>query len=420
MEVVVEHDLIPDKSVSEASLNPRLLTLQDLQQMDWKRFEELCQGYFQKKGYNARLTGSGADGGIDVILEKTTLEGKRIKVYVQCKAWAEQKVGVKAVRELYGVMAADGVPVGVFITASDFTEDAQAFAKGKKLQLVSGSRLLTLIGQLGEVQQTDLATDTLSGDYKTPTCPKCDIKMVRRTVLKGKNKGNQFWGCRNFPACHQKLYLKRLGKPGSVSGVSAKVPVDSVVINRRRISNPLNTSARKPRQPNASGKASNGNSHKALLISGVCVLVIMAVVINGISAVFSFFSESTLKHVEKVQQQAQQTYLQKANRAESVFVENTNRTPEPINPPVRQSSTTYDRQVAMMEKQAAHTYEQDRLLEMQASREREKVKANAWKAWYQKLQGCDDWLSEDHMIECINQKMRAKREFEQLWAEGKI
>ncbi|WP_422462918.1 MULTISPECIES: restriction endonuclease [unclassified Endozoicomonas] len=428
---VVESGFTPEKTVAEASPKPRLLVLQDLQQMDWKRFEELSQRYFQKKGYNARLTGSGADGGVDVILEKTTQEGRSVKVYVQCKAWSYQRIGVKAVRELYGVMAADGVPVGVFITASDFTEDAQAFAKGKKLQLISGNRLLTLISQLPEVQQKELATDSLSGDYGTPTCPQCDIKMVLRTVSKGKNKGNQFWGCRNFPGCHQKLYLKRDEKNSSVSltsvlGIPPKVTGDSVVINRRRVSDPSNAYdsepmvARKTRRPKVSGKTSNGNSHKPLLISGVFVFVVMALVIKGISAVLAFLSESTNSHGAKVQQQAQQTYLEKGNRPESLFVENTNRTSEPINPPVQQLSTAYDQQVAMMEQQAVLASDQKILLEIQANREQEQARANAWKAWYQMPRGCDDWLSEEHMIECINQKMRAKREFEQLWAEGKI
>ena len=33
---------------------------------------------------------------------------------------------------------------------------------------------------------------------EVPTCPKCGAPMVLR--LNGK-KGNQFWGCQNFPQC---------------------------------------------------------------------------------------------------------------------------------------------------------------------------------------------------------------------------
>jgi len=39
------------------------------------------------------------------------------------------------------------------------------------------------------------------GNQVDPVCPKCSGKMVVRTSKSGKNKGNQFWGCLNFPKC---------------------------------------------------------------------------------------------------------------------------------------------------------------------------------------------------------------------------
>jgi len=35
----------------------------------------------------------------------------------------------------------------------------------------------------------------------TPKCPKCDKDMVKRSAKKGKNIGNEFWGCSDFPKC---------------------------------------------------------------------------------------------------------------------------------------------------------------------------------------------------------------------------
>lgn len=34
-----------------------------------------------------------------------------------------------------------------------------------------------------------------------PTCPKCDGAMVKRISKKGKNIGNEFWGCQSYPKC---------------------------------------------------------------------------------------------------------------------------------------------------------------------------------------------------------------------------
>ncbi|WP_422414111.1 MULTISPECIES: restriction endonuclease [unclassified Endozoicomonas] len=196
-----------------APAKPAQLTLQTLQEMDWKRYELLCQGYFSASGFNAKLTKTGADGGVDIVLQKNQPDGTVQTIYVQCKAWSNQKVGVKPLRELYGVMAADKVALGIFATSSSFTSEAESFAAGKKLRLLSGAKLLDAIAKLPQETQDSLTKAALSWDYKTPTCPSCDIKMVLRTSKKGGNVGSQFWGCSNFPRCRQNLRVKQESKP---------------------------------------------------------------------------------------------------------------------------------------------------------------------------------------------------------------
>jgi len=41
----------------------------------------------------------------------------------------------------------------------------------------------------------------LSLKKNNKSCPKCGSEMVKRTAKQGKNKGNSFWGCKNFPKC---------------------------------------------------------------------------------------------------------------------------------------------------------------------------------------------------------------------------
>lgn len=38
-------------------------------------------------------------------------------------------------------------------------------------------------------------------DVDAPECPKCKKTMVKREAKKGKNIGNEFWGCSDFPKC---------------------------------------------------------------------------------------------------------------------------------------------------------------------------------------------------------------------------
>jgi hypothetical protein len=36
----------------------------------------------------------------------------------------------------------------------------------------------------------------------TPACPLCGASMRERLAKRGRNSGNKFWGCGNYPRCH--------------------------------------------------------------------------------------------------------------------------------------------------------------------------------------------------------------------------
>lgn len=177
--------------------------------LEWKRFEELCAEYFKEKGYKAVVTRQGADGGIDIHLFKDSYSLTKVFGIVQCKAWNSYKVGVKPVRELFGVMAAEKAPLGIFMTSGLYTKEAEEFSAGKHLKLITGRSLLELIQALPKENQQALLKKITTGDYVTPSCPSCGVKMIQRTSKKGKNSGNKFWGCINFPKCRNTLNTKK-------------------------------------------------------------------------------------------------------------------------------------------------------------------------------------------------------------------
>lgn len=189
-----------------ATEKPSTWTQDLLCDLEWKRYEELCRAYFEAKGFISKLSRVGADGGVDIHLFKGGSE-KPI-VLVQCKAWNTYKVGVKPVRELFGVMAAEGVPQGVFMTTGEFTDEAKEFAKGKKLVLVTGSALIQSIKAMPEEVQAKLLAVATQGYYTIPTCAKCDTKMVLRTSKKAEGDGKDFWGCTNYPRCRMTLKMR--------------------------------------------------------------------------------------------------------------------------------------------------------------------------------------------------------------------
>lgn len=191
------------KTVTKSLTTPSTLiwSLALLQDLEWKRFELLCEAYFKTKKLNARVTKVGADGGVDIKLYKHN--SNEIFALMQCKAW-KGAVGIKPIREFYGVMASEDIQRGIFLCSNDYTAEAKRFCEGKRLRLMTGRNLLTAISKLEPEQQQILLKTATKGDYKTPTCPNCDIKL---TVRKGKQ--GPFWGCLNFPRCRYTVRMRR-------------------------------------------------------------------------------------------------------------------------------------------------------------------------------------------------------------------
>jgi len=167
--------------------------------MSWQEFELLVGEGFRQQGYQViENGGGGADGGIDLVLRKGG-----DKFLVQCKQWKAFTVGVTVVRELYGVMAANGAAGGFVVTSGRFTDDVKAFASGRNITLVDGEALFKLIKQspgTGTARATPVE-EASSSAGTTPSCPVCAKTMVRRVAKRGVSSGSAFWGCSGFPEC---------------------------------------------------------------------------------------------------------------------------------------------------------------------------------------------------------------------------
>lgn len=108
------------------------ITLDWVNSLSWREFENLVGEIFRARGYFVEnVGGGGADGGIDLCLSR---QGE--KTLVQCKRWKVFKVGVKPIREFFGVMASEGVKRGVFVSSGVYTNEAMRFAEGKPSELI--------------------------------------------------------------------------------------------------------------------------------------------------------------------------------------------------------------------------------------------------------------------------------------------
>ncbi len=177
---------------------------QVFEDIEWRRFESLCATLFAKAGFEARTQSHGPDGGVDIWLHSRHAQGP--VAVVQCKHWQGKPVGVKELREFFGVMASHKVGRGTYATTSTFTEDATRFARDNGIHLLDGERLLALIAKRTPEQQQALLDHAYEGEYWRPTCASCGGKMVERSPRKG---GAPFWGCAAYPKCRGTLPMRQ-------------------------------------------------------------------------------------------------------------------------------------------------------------------------------------------------------------------
>jgi len=148
--------------------------LQWLRGMNPTEFEDYIARLYSKLGYKTERVGGSYDGGVDVIAEKNG-----IKYYIQCKKYITSTVGVKGIREFYGVLVdrlAQGK--GFFITTNKFTLEAEKFAEDKPIELIDRFKLIHYI-RLTE-------KNNKKPQQKEEICPKCGGKLEERVGKYGK------------------------------------------------------------------------------------------------------------------------------------------------------------------------------------------------------------------------------------------
>ena len=188
----------------KGELLDRQTSVKSIKDLPWKDFEYMVSEAYRRQGYSVQENlGGGSDGGVDLVLNK---DGNR--TLVQCKNWKSSKVGVTTVRELFGVMTAEGASGGIVVCSGHYTNDATEFAKGKPISLIDGAALSRLIGnvQKSERIQPSLVRDVQKSPRIQPVlndtaCPICQSPMVLRTARRGQNAGQSFWGCSRYPKC---------------------------------------------------------------------------------------------------------------------------------------------------------------------------------------------------------------------------
>ena len=171
-----------------------------IRDLEWKHFEVICCRYLEWRGIDAERTPkgfrSGADGGIDI-------RSAYPPIVAQCKSWSAA-VGLPYVREFLGAITDRGAGCSaIFFASSGFTPEAVGFCRKHQIEMVTADDIYKAFVKAPIHLQKKCRVQVFTSDCNIPTCPNCDIKMVKRWGRE------DFWGCSRFPRCRQKLTIPR-------------------------------------------------------------------------------------------------------------------------------------------------------------------------------------------------------------------
>lgn len=167
-------------------------------------FEKLAAETYRALGYRVKHMGKTGDHGVD--LEVWTPEKERW--VVQCKRWRDS-VGEATVRELYGTMHHEKADRAVLVTSAEITLQAEAWARGKPIDLIDGRSLLRLMRQARHKTRISFWRQWLNKvkgmvvkkPAAPPRCPNCGVRMIPRPQNSFSRPGRKLYRCLNYPQC---------------------------------------------------------------------------------------------------------------------------------------------------------------------------------------------------------------------------
>ncbi|PEP92133.1 restriction endonuclease [Bacillus toyonensis] len=162
-----------------------------IDKMDGFQFEVYLKALFRELGYRPEVTKRSCDYGVDVIIKG------RNRIVIQAKRYGiKNRVGIRAVQEVYAGKAYYKADEAWIVTNSVFTKQAEELAKVCQVKLIDRFELQNLINKVNpEPKAKDVYEQVNPSERK---CPICKQQLVIRYSKKNDNK---FFGCSQFPSC---------------------------------------------------------------------------------------------------------------------------------------------------------------------------------------------------------------------------
>lgn len=142
--------------ISEAASG--IPTLPEIMNWPEERVAVIAAGLAESEGYLTELNPD--DTGVGCALRLRKLEEPGVQGLVCCAGAKAGVITAKRVRELFGMMTAEGAPFGWFVAPMGFSAEARIFADEHRIRLSDGHRLLAQLHELPPVALPKVVTRT--------------------------------------------------------------------------------------------------------------------------------------------------------------------------------------------------------------------------------------------------------------------
>lgn len=192
--------VLPQESAPARVHRPDSWSPELLHSLDWQRMLDLCVAFFSDR-FRCKPGKLAADGSVDIRLFKD--EETLPVAIVHCRAWGEHEIGLDSMEKLSALMTSEFVNKGFFMGYGGFSSQAREYAKEHSITLIDDTMFIAMLMRQPEARRQQLLDIALQGDFTTPSCPDCGLKMLSR-----QNEQTRYWGCRAYPRCKGVLAMR--------------------------------------------------------------------------------------------------------------------------------------------------------------------------------------------------------------------
>lgn len=144
--------IIPSLEIIDANLVAYLADHPEhLQDLHWRKFEELLETLFKDQGFETELGPGGADGGVDLRLIQRSDIGRLLFLVQAKKHAAHLKIRLDPVKALYASVEDERASKGIFVSTAEFLPGTKAYALRNcfRIKLVGPDDLVVWLQKYG-------------------------------------------------------------------------------------------------------------------------------------------------------------------------------------------------------------------------------------------------------------------------------